>query len=262
MACTMRLASETARLGQPEVKLGLMPGYGGTQRLPRLVGQGVALKLLLTGEMIGAAEALRIGLVDEVVPAAELMARAEALARAMVADGSAGGGGVPGGGGWGRIWGWMRRWRWRQRYLGGFAGRKISGRGRGRFWRSERRFGRVDKSGWGIWFWLEWWAWYAGYGRIFGMYAKDGFGRRYLLLFPVLLISSVYRCVRTAAPTTAEAQAIAAQERQEEMVDAAADGADSTSFEDAVYGGEEPEALGKPIYDGAGWDGNAACGLG
>lgn len=84
MACTMRLASETARLGQPEVKLGLVPGYGGTQRLPRLVGQPVALKLLLTGEMIGAAEALRIGLVDEVVPAERLMERAEALARTMV----------------------------------------------------------------------------------------------------------------------------------------------------------------------------------
>jgi enoyl-CoA hydratase len=84
MACTMRLASETARLGQPEVKLGLVPGYGGTQRLPRLVGQSMALKLLLTGEMVDAAEALRIGLVDEVVPAERLMERAEALARTMV----------------------------------------------------------------------------------------------------------------------------------------------------------------------------------
>ncbi len=85
MACTMRLASETARLGQPEVKLGLVPGYGGTQRLPRLVGQSAALRLMLTGEMIGAAEALRIGLVDEVVPAERLMSRAAELARAMVA---------------------------------------------------------------------------------------------------------------------------------------------------------------------------------
>jgi enoyl-CoA hydratase len=84
MACTMRLASETARLGQPEVKLGLIPGYGGTQRLPRLVGQSMALKLLLTGEMVGAAEALRIGLVDEVVPAARVMERAEAVARTIV----------------------------------------------------------------------------------------------------------------------------------------------------------------------------------
>jgi enoyl-CoA hydratase len=84
MACTMRLASETARMGQPEVKLGLVPGYGGTQRLPRLVGRPMALKLLLTGEMIGAAEALRIGLVEEVVPAERLMERAEALARTMV----------------------------------------------------------------------------------------------------------------------------------------------------------------------------------
>lgn len=85
MACTMRLASETARLGQPEVKLGLVPGYGGTQRLPRLVGQPAALKLLLTGEMIGAIEALRIGLVDEVVAAGRLMARGMELAQMIVA---------------------------------------------------------------------------------------------------------------------------------------------------------------------------------
>ena len=85
MACTMRLASETARLGQPEVKLGLIPGYGGTQRLPRLVGQPMALKLLLTGDMINAAEALRIGLVDEILPADKLMERAEALAKTIVA---------------------------------------------------------------------------------------------------------------------------------------------------------------------------------
>jgi enoyl-CoA hydratase len=85
MACTLRLASETARFGQPEVKLGLVPGYGGTQRLPRLAGQSAALRLLLTGEMIGAAEALRIGLVDEVVPAARLMPRAKELAEAIIA---------------------------------------------------------------------------------------------------------------------------------------------------------------------------------
>jgi enoyl-CoA hydratase len=84
MACTMRLASETARMGQPEVKLGLIPGYGGTQRLPRLVGQSTALKLLLTGEMIDAAEALRIGLVDEVVPANRLMERAQEIAKTIV----------------------------------------------------------------------------------------------------------------------------------------------------------------------------------
>ena len=80
MSATLRIASETARLGQPEVKLGLLPGYGGSQRLSRLVGKGAALKLLLTGEMISAAEALRIGLVDEVVPAAELLPRVKTLA--------------------------------------------------------------------------------------------------------------------------------------------------------------------------------------
>jgi enoyl-CoA hydratase len=83
MACTLRLASDIARLGQPEVKLGLIPGYGGTQRLPRLVGQPAALRLLLTGEMITAAEALRIGLVDEVLPAANLSARGHELARTI-----------------------------------------------------------------------------------------------------------------------------------------------------------------------------------
>jgi len=81
MACTLRLASEDAKFGQPEVKLGVIPGYGGSQRLPRLVGRGAALKLLLTGAVIDAREALRIGLVDEVVPATELMTRAEALAQ-------------------------------------------------------------------------------------------------------------------------------------------------------------------------------------
>ncbi len=80
MACTLRLASEAAKLGQPEVKLGIIAGFGGTQRLPRLVGPSAALKLLLTGAIISASEALRIGLVDEVVPAEDLMARAEALA--------------------------------------------------------------------------------------------------------------------------------------------------------------------------------------
>jgi enoyl-CoA hydratase len=84
MACTMRIASETARMGQPEVKLGLIPGYGGTQRLQRLVGQSAALKLLLTGEMIGAAEALRIGLVDEVVAPNLLIERAREIATTIV----------------------------------------------------------------------------------------------------------------------------------------------------------------------------------
>ncbi len=83
MACTMRLASDRAKLGQPEVKLGLIPGYGGTQRLPRLVGQSQALRLLLTGDMIEAGEALRIGLVDLVFPGEVLMARGQELAAAI-----------------------------------------------------------------------------------------------------------------------------------------------------------------------------------
>jgi enoyl-CoA hydratase len=80
MACDIRIAADTARLGQPEVNLGIIPGGGGTQRLPRLVGSGAARKLLFTGELIDAAEALRIGLVDEVVPADRLRERVMALA--------------------------------------------------------------------------------------------------------------------------------------------------------------------------------------
>jgi enoyl-CoA hydratase len=79
MACTIRIASESAKFGQPEVKLGVLPGGGGTQRLPRLVGRGRALQLILTGEIINAQEAYRIGLVNEVVPATNLIARAEAV---------------------------------------------------------------------------------------------------------------------------------------------------------------------------------------
>jgi len=79
MACTIRIASETAKFGQPEVKLGVLPGGGGTQRLPRLVGKGRASQLILTGEMISAQEAYRIGLVNEVVPAANVIPRAEAI---------------------------------------------------------------------------------------------------------------------------------------------------------------------------------------
>ena len=87
MSCHLRIASETAKFGQPEVKLGIGPGYGGTQRLPRLVGKGRALQLLLTGEMIDAAEAFRIGLVNRVVPAAELLDTATALMKQMIANG-------------------------------------------------------------------------------------------------------------------------------------------------------------------------------
>ena len=80
LACTMRLASATAKLGQPEIKLGVIPGYGGTQRLPRLIGDSRALRLILTGDIISADEALRIGLVDELHPADELLTRGQALA--------------------------------------------------------------------------------------------------------------------------------------------------------------------------------------
>jgi enoyl-CoA hydratase len=79
MACTIRLAAETAKIGQPEINLGLIPGYGGTQRLSRLVGAGRALELLLTGDQISPAEAYRIGLVNRVVPSADLMREAVAL---------------------------------------------------------------------------------------------------------------------------------------------------------------------------------------
>jgi len=85
MACTLRLAADTARLGQPEIGLGIIPGYGGTQRLARLVGKGVALDLLLTGRHVTAAEALAIGLVNRVVPAAGLMADAKTLASELAA---------------------------------------------------------------------------------------------------------------------------------------------------------------------------------
>jgi len=86
MACTIRVASETAKFGQPEVKLGLVPGGGGTQRLPRLVGKGRALQIILSGEVISAQEAYRIGLVNEVVPAAGVIARAEAILRQIFAN--------------------------------------------------------------------------------------------------------------------------------------------------------------------------------
>jgi len=86
MACTIRVASEHAKFGQPEVTLGLIPGGGGTQRLPRLVGKGRALQLILSGEMINAQEAYRIGLVNEVVPAADLITRSEAILKRIFAN--------------------------------------------------------------------------------------------------------------------------------------------------------------------------------
>lgn len=86
MACTVRFASDNAKLGQPEVKLGLIPGYGGTQRLPRLVGRGRALELLLSGDPVTAAEAHRIGLVNAVMPQAELLDYSRAWLRKVLAN--------------------------------------------------------------------------------------------------------------------------------------------------------------------------------
>jgi enoyl-CoA hydratase len=87
MACHLRIAADTAKFGQPEVKLGIAPGYGGTQRLPRLVGKGVAVQLILTGEMIDAQEAYRIGLVNKVVPATQLLPESEKMLRGILAMG-------------------------------------------------------------------------------------------------------------------------------------------------------------------------------
>ena len=87
MACHIRIAADTAKLGQPELKLGITPGYGGTQRLARLVGKGRALQLLLTCDMIDAAEAYRIGLVNKVVPAADLLTEAERMLRQIIGFG-------------------------------------------------------------------------------------------------------------------------------------------------------------------------------
>jgi enoyl-CoA hydratase/carnithine racemase len=86
MACTLRVASESARFGQPEVKLGLIPGYGGTQRLARLIGKGRAMELILTGELLSAQEAYRIGLVNRVVPETDLLSVAESMARKIAAN--------------------------------------------------------------------------------------------------------------------------------------------------------------------------------
>jgi enoyl-CoA hydratase len=83
MACDLRIAADTARFGQPEVKLGIIPGFAGTQRLARLVGKAKAKEIIFTGEMISAAEAERIGLVNRVVPADRLMAETRALAATM-----------------------------------------------------------------------------------------------------------------------------------------------------------------------------------
>jgi enoyl-CoA hydratase len=86
LGCTIRIASRNAKIGQPETKLGLLPGFGGSQRLSRLCGKGIAHELILTGEMISADEALRIGLVNRVVESAELLPTAEAIAKKIIAN--------------------------------------------------------------------------------------------------------------------------------------------------------------------------------
>jgi enoyl-CoA hydratase len=86
MACTIRIAAESAKFGQPEVRLGVMPGYGGTQRMPRLIGRGRALKLILSGEVIDASEAYRIGLVDELEPDTHVIERAETVLKKIMAN--------------------------------------------------------------------------------------------------------------------------------------------------------------------------------
>ena len=90
MACTIRIAAESAKFGQPEVKLGIMPGYGGSQRLPRLVGKGRALQIILSGETINAQEAYRIGLVNELIPDIHLIERAETILNRINANGPLG----------------------------------------------------------------------------------------------------------------------------------------------------------------------------
>ncbi|PLY02270.1 MAG: crotonase [Desulfuromonas sp.] len=87
MACDVRLASDKVKIGQPEVNIGIIPGWGGTQRLPRLIGKGLALEMIMTGEMIDAAEAHRIGLVNKVYPADQLMEKARELAGKIAAKG-------------------------------------------------------------------------------------------------------------------------------------------------------------------------------
>ncbi|MEE8178255.1 MAG: enoyl-CoA hydratase-related protein, partial [Acidobacteriota bacterium] len=86
LACTLRIASQAARLGQPEVKLGITPGYGGSQRLPRLIGKGMALQMILSGDPLSAEESLRWGLVNQVVPPEELLTTAEGIARKIIAN--------------------------------------------------------------------------------------------------------------------------------------------------------------------------------
>jgi len=88
LSCTVRVASENAKLGQPELNLGLIPGYGGTQRLARLVGRGIAMELILSGKFVDAQEAFRIGLVNKVTPLDKLMETCEEMARAFLAKGA------------------------------------------------------------------------------------------------------------------------------------------------------------------------------
>jgi enoyl-CoA hydratase/carnithine racemase len=127
LSCTIRIASRTAKLGQPEVKLGILPGYGGSQRLARLCGKGVAHELCLTGEMITAEEALRIGLVNHIHEPAELLPAAWKRSSAA--------------------WKWRRKKVCfsRRRFSAWLARRKICAKERRRFWRRDRRSLRESK---------------------------------------------------------------------------------------------------------------------
>ncbi len=146
LACTLRIASSTARLGQPEVKIGIIPGYGGTQRLPRLIGKGAALKMILTGEAISAAEALRLGLVDEVVEPDQLLPRAEQIAADHCRDGAAGCPRLhPGGEFRVTICRWRALLSWRLRFLAWLAPPATRRKAHGPFSRSALQIGAENE---------------------------------------------------------------------------------------------------------------------
>ena len=139
MACTVRFASENAKLGQPEVKLAIIPGYGGTQRLPRLVGRGRALELLLSGDPIPASEAFRIGLVNAVVPQAGLLDYCRGWLAKVLANGPLALGLVMDAVDTGLAGGLDEGLRFEAAAFGVSLARKIAGKVRGRFWRNGAR---------------------------------------------------------------------------------------------------------------------------